>query len=113
LEKNNHIEQYLQNDFLLDYIHHRLSNEDRVAFEQHLATNEMLQDALEGLQIMDTKKDLPHVQAQLHDFLQHQTYRNHYVRKKPNFNFVIWTSIAIFLLLICLMGMYIYSQKST
>ena len=112
MENNHPIEKYQHNDFLLDYIHHRLTEEERRAFEAYLEQDEMLRDAVEGLQSINNTTDLPVLQTQLHDFLRHHTQKGRHPRKKNNFHFVIWTSIAILLLLVCMAGIYIFYSRS-
>jgi len=111
LENNHPIDKYRHNDFLLDYIHHRLTDEERLAFESYLEQDEMLRDAVEGLQTIENTDNLPVIQTQLKDFLRHHTQKGRPARRRPDFHFVIWVSIAILLLLICLAGIYIFYSK--
>lgn len=110
MSKEIYIERYHQNEFLLAYLRHELSNEERIDFESYLANSEMLQDALTGLKSIHSIEKIQHTQAELATFLGKQTQRTKLKKKAPQY-LLIYTTVAVILLLVFVFAIYIYIQN--
>lgn len=108
MHQQHSIEKYLQNDYLLAYIHNTLSDEERMAFEKVLEHDEMLQDAVEGLRAVNPSSNIQQSSIDLAHFLHTQTAKKTKAKKNKNLNFVLYTAISIILLLTLLVGIYLY-----
>ncbi|HMO31933.1 MAG TPA: hypothetical protein PKE63_00245 [Lacibacter sp.] len=87
---------------LLDYIHNRLSPEQRHAVEERLAAHELLSDAEEGLELIQDKNQLPEVVARLNRQLagQLREKRHQPRRPLPSMGLLIMATFLILLLIV-------------
>ncbi|MFN4285903.1 MAG: hypothetical protein ACK4E8_08055 [Lacibacter sp.] len=71
---------WVSEEELLNYLNNRLSAAERQSVEERLAQSELLQDAKEGLELMENKSALPGVVARLNRNLIRQLQQK---RRKP------------------------------
>jgi anti-sigma factor RsiW len=104
-------DQHPDNRKLLDYLNDQLNKADSHELEKHMAEDPFINDAVEGLQQFDPKKDMQvYVTAlnkQLHKQLKKKTTRRHNRRWKDQ----PWIYLAIGITLLLLILSYIVIRK--
>lgn len=110
MKNNPTISPFYDNDVLLDYLHDRLPEDARKAFEAALSHDEMLQDAVAGLKNDTHLTQIPSLKSNLELFLNEQTKSTTAKEKtKRPIGFpILWLSIGILLILLVLVGIYMY-----
>src|SRR6187549_3500380 len=92
---------------LLEYINRNLSDEARHAFEKQMAEDEFVNDAVEGLEQISKKKDIPGLTKQLNTGLKKQLEAN---KKRRSLRSKIkndWIYFALVLLLVLIIVSYL------
>lgn len=98
---------------LLDYLNNRLSASEKQAVEERLAQSELLQDAKEGLQLIDNKEALPEVVARLNrNLIRTLRKKRHRPRKPLPSQLPLLMTALILLLLLCLAFFLILRLKT-
>jgi len=101
----------IDNQLLMDYLNGKLSGEEKQAVEQLMADNDFMNDALEGLQHFDNKKDLDSYVGQLNATLQKNLQKKKLRREKRRLKEYPWTYLAILLILaLCVAAYFIISK---
>ncbi len=100
------------NDFdnqkLLDYLNGKLSGDEKHEVEKWMADNDIADEAIEGLQNIKEKKDLPLYIEQLNKNLQDQLEKKKEHRVKMRIKEYPWIYLAAALiLLLCIVGFII------
>jgi len=100
------------NDFdnqkLLDYLNGKLSGDEKHEVEKWMADNNIADDAVEGLQNIKDKKNLPLYIEQLNNNLQIQLEKKKEHRIKMKIKEYPWIYFAVALiLLLCIVGFII------
>ena len=72
----------IDNQKLMDYLHQQLNKADSHEIEKNMADDAFVNDAVEGLQNFDSKKDMQAYVTELHHDLQKQLSK----RKKEKIN---------------------------
>ncbi|MES2892163.1 MAG: hypothetical protein V4725_09130 [Bacteroidota bacterium] len=92
----------IDNQKLMDYLMNQLSKKDSHDLEQDMAADEFLNDAVEGLQKLNNKKDVQAYVDQLNIDLQKQTAKNKKRKEKRKLKDqpFLYISIIIILLLV-------------
>ena len=92
----------IDNQQLMDYVSNQLSKAGTHAIEKKMADDEFLNDAVEGLQKIDSKKDLQTYVTQLNHDLQKQIAKNknHKLKRRWKDQPNTYLMIIIILLLI-------------
>ncbi len=92
----------IDNQKLMDYIHQQLSKEDSHEVESTMNDDPFLNDAVEGLQHLDTGRSISSITDQLHEELQKQISKKKKRREKRKWKDspVIYIAVIIILLLI-------------
>src|SRR5438045_1602668 len=70
------IQKYIDNQQLMDYLSNRLSKTENHEVEKNMAEDEFMNDAVEGLQIIENKKDMQAYVEQLNSDLKKQIAKN-------------------------------------
>ena len=92
----------IDNQQLMDYLSSQLSKADAHAIEKDMAEDEFMNDAVEGLQAIDSKKDMQAYVEQLNNDLQKQIAKNKTRKEKRKLKDEPSTYFAILLILILL-----------
>ena len=92
----------IDNQQLMDYLSNQLSKADAHAVEKNMADNEFMNDAIEGLQKMDSKKDLQAYVEELNEGLQKQIVKNKTRKEKRRLKDQPYTYVALVIILILL-----------
>lgn len=97
---------------LLDYLNNRLDATQRAVIEQQLQASEMMQDAREGLQLINNKAALPEILARINRNLitQLQKKRRRTPKALPSQQLLL-TTVLILLLLVVLAFVVIFRMK--
>ena len=95
----------IDNQKLMDYLMNQLSKKDSHQLEQDMAADEFLNDAVEGLQKLNNKKDVQAYVEQLNIDLQKQTAKNKKRKEKRRLKddpyLYITITIILLLLVVC------------
>jgi hypothetical protein len=105
------------NQQLMDYLSRRLSKQDTHELEKAMAGDEFMNDAVEGLQQFDRKKDLNTLVQELNDDLKRQLEKKKAHKEKRKLQSYPWIHFAIvLLLLLCIIAYvvirYYYDNKA-
>jgi anti-sigma factor RsiW len=102
----------INNQKLIDYLNDNLSDKEKHEVEKWMSDNDMVNDAVEGLQHVKNKKNLQAYVEQLNKNLQNQLEQKKQQQKKRKLKEYPWIYFAIILiLLLCIVG-YIIIRKS-
>ena len=104
---NNEIEQ----DKLLDYLNKKLPAAEAHEVEKQMADDEFMNDAVEGLEKFNNKKDLSLYVQQLNHGLQKQLEKKNKRKEKRKLKEQPWVYFAIILLLVMAVVCYIVIKK--
>jgi uncharacterized membrane protein YdfJ with MMPL/SSD domain len=97
----------IDNQQLMDYLSRQLSKQDTHDLEKAMAGDEFVNDAVEGLQQFDRKKDLNTVVQQLNDDLKKQLEKKKTRKEKRKLQNHPWIHFAIVLLLLLCIIAYV------
>jgi ABC-type bacteriocin/lantibiotic exporter with double-glycine peptidase domain len=101
----------INNQKLIDYLNDNLSDKEKHEVEKWMSDNDMVNDAVEGLQHVKNKKNLQAYVEQLNKNLQNQLEQKKQQQKKRKLKEYPWIYFAIVLiLLLCIIG-YIIIRK--
>ena len=104
---NNEIEQ----DKLLDYLNKNLPASEAHEVEKQMADDDFMNDAVEGLEKFNNKKDLGLYVQQLNHDLQKQLSKKNKRREKRKLKEQPWVYFAIILLLVMAVICFIVIKK--
>ena len=104
---NNEIEQ----DKLLDYLNKKLPAAEAHEVEKQMADDEFMNDAVEGLEKFNNKKDLSLYVQQLNHGLQKQLEKKNKRKEKRKLKEQPWVYFAIILLLVMAVVCYVVIKK--
>lgn len=90
----------IDNQKLMDYLMNQLSKKDSHQLEQDMTADEFLNDAVEGLQKVNNKKDVQAYVDQLNYDLQKQTAKNKKRKEKRKLKDQPYLYISIILILL-------------
>ncbi|HZE86015.1 MAG TPA: hypothetical protein VE035_16965 [Puia sp.] len=98
----------IDNQQLMDYLSGRLSDKERHEVEQKMAGNELLNDAVEGLQGFSDKKNVQGYVDQLNAALQKNLQKKKLRREKRRLKEYPWIYYAILLVLaLCIAAWFV------
>ncbi|HEY4874590.1 MAG TPA: hypothetical protein VIH86_03400 [Puia sp.] len=101
----------INNQKLIDYLNDNLSDNEKHEVEKWMSDNDMVNDAVEGLQHVKNKKNLQVYVEQLNKNLQNQLEQKKQQQKQRKLKEYPWIYFAIVLiLLLCIIG-YIIIRK--
>ena len=102
----------LNDDQLMRYLQGNLSDEQRNAIEQQMITDDFTNDAVEGLEIVTNKAQLPTYINQLNHQLQKNITAKKQRKAKRKLADNSWIIISIgIILVLCVLGYYILHLK--
>ncbi len=97
----------IDNQQLMDYLSRQLSGQDIHDLEKMMADDEFVNDAVEGLQQFDNKKDLTAYVQQLNDDLKKQLEKKKARKDKRKLENFPWIHFAVVLLLLLCIIAYV------
>jgi hypothetical protein len=97
----------IDNQQLMDYLSRQLSEQDTHDLEKVMAGDEFVNDAVEGLQQFENKKDLNAYVQQLNDDLKKQLEKKKARKDKRKLENYPWIHFAIVLLLLLCIIAYV------
>lgn len=106
-DHNKEVEQ----EKLLDYLNKKLSAPEAHELEKQMADDEFMNDAVEGLEKFNNKKDLPLYVEQLNRDLKKQLDKKKQRKEKRKLKEQPWLYFAILLLLVLLVICYVLVKK--
>ncbi|MEJ7588221.1 MAG: hypothetical protein WKI04_11735 [Ferruginibacter sp.] len=101
----------IDNQKMMDYLSHQLSKAESHAVEQKMADDEFTNDAIEGLQKIDSKKDIQAYVEQLNTDLHKQIAKNKNRKDKRRLKNQSGTYITIIIILILLVISFVILRK--
>ena len=104
---NNEIEQ----EKLLDYLNKKLSAPEAHEVEKQMADDEFMNDAVEGLEKFNNKKDLPLYVDQLNRNMRRQLEKRKKHKEKLKLKDQPWIYFTIVLLLVLIIICYLLVKK--
>lgn len=107
-----HNNNELTDEQLMSYLQGSLSEAERNTIEQQMVKDDFINDAVEGLEILANKAQLPDYIQQLNRQLQKNTAVKTQRKAKRKLKDNPWIVIAIgIILMICVLGYYILHLK--
>ena len=101
----------IEQDKLLDYLNKKLSAPEAHEVEKQMADDEFMNDAVEGLEKFDNKKDLSLYVEQLNRDLKKQLAKKRMRKEKRKLKDQPWLYFAIIILLVLLIICYVVIKK--
>ena len=92
----------IDNRQLMDYLRNQLNNADKHEVESTMNDDAFMNDAVEGLQNFDAKKDVQTYVTQLHDDLQKELSKKKKRKDKRRIKEQPWVYLAIIIILLLL-----------
>lgn len=106
----NHANKEIDNQELLRYLQEQLDASDVHAIEEQMADDAFTNDAVEGLQSIQNKSQLPQLVDQLHSQLQTQIHKSRERRKKKWTDSLGLPMTILLVLLLILIGFVVVLQ---
>lgn len=101
------------NEQLKKYLNNELVGEELHQFEKQMLENEMLNDAVEGLSVLQNKKNIDEYVNDLNKHLQQYTSSKKKRRLKNKLELNDWTLLAIlFIIAMCTVAYYVIKHKN-
>jgi hypothetical protein len=102
----------IDNQKLMDYLSDKLSEGEKHEIEKKIVDNEMLNDAIEGLEELKNKKDINVLVEQLNTNLKNQLQKKKEKKEKRKIKDFNWIYLAIILILIIiLIGFFVIKKR--
>jgi intein/homing endonuclease len=101
----------IDNQQLMDYLSNQLSNIESHAVEENMAEDEFMNDAIEGLQSIENKKDMQAYVDQLNNDLKKQIAKNKSRKEKRRLKDQPYTYFTIVIILILAVLGFIVLKK--
>ena len=102
----------INNQKLIDYLNDNLSDKEKHEVEKWMSDNDMVNDAVEGLQHVKNKKNLQAYVEQLNKNLQNQLEQKKQQQQKRKLKEYPWIYFAIVLILLLCIVAYVIIRKS-
>lgn len=96
---------------LLDYLHHNLSDESQHAFERNMEEDEFMSDAVEGLQEIKNQQHLQSLVQRLNNDLKKQISKKKKRKSQRKINEQPWVYFTIILLLLLIIIAFIVIKR--
>ncbi len=93
----------IDNQKLMDYLSDKLSEGEKHEIEKKMVDNEMMNDAIEGLENLKNKKDINILVEQLNSSLKKQLQTKKLKKQKRQIKDQNWLYLAIILILIIIL----------
>jgi hypothetical protein len=101
----------IDNKLLMDYLSGKLSPEKSHEVEKMMAGNDLLNDAMEGLQQLKNKKDIQTYVEQLNRDLQKSLTKKRHRREKRKLKEGPWGYVAaIVIIMLCIAAYYVVKK---
>lgn len=102
----------IDNQKLMDYLSRKLSSQENHELEKMMADDEFMNDALEGLEQVNDKKEIPVITEQLNRALQKQLAKKQFRKEKRRLKEQPWIYFAIItMLLLCVIAYVVIKKK--
>ena len=93
----------IDNQKLMNYLHDKLSAEDKHDFEKTLIDSELVNDALEGLEKFKDKKELSSFVDQLNNNLKRQIEKKKTKKQRRRLKDMPWLYFSIIMIIIIIL----------
>ena len=101
----------IDNQQLMDYLSNQLSKADSHEIEKNMADDAFMNDAVEGLQKIENKKDMQAYVEQLNNDLQKQITKNKVRKEKRRLKDQPYTLLTIIIILILVIVSFVVLKK--
>ncbi|UAY51118.1 hypothetical protein [Ferruginibacter albus] len=101
----------IDNQQLMQYLQNQLSSEQQHDVERSMADDPFVNDAVEGLQSFDAKKNVQSYVNELHDNLQKQLAKKKKRKDKRRWKDQPWVYLAIAIILLLLLICFVVVRK--
>jgi phage terminase small subunit len=101
----------IDNQKLMDYLSDKLSGNDKHEIEKLMADSELVNDAVEGLQQFENKKNLSAFVNQLNDNLHKQLQKKAQRKQKHKLRDQPWLYLTIVIILLLIVISFIVIKK--
>ena|ERR1700744_5698475 len=101
----------VDNKQLMEYLRNQLNNADAHEVEKNMADDAFVNDAIEGLQNFDAKKDVQSYVTQLHEDLNKQLSKKKKRKEKRRIKEQPWVYLAIVIILLLLVLCFVVMWK--
>lgn len=105
------LSKQLDQDLLLKYLSGQLSEEQKHEVERSLMANDFDNDALEGLQQLSNKENIPFIVEQINRDMRKKLERKRRRRRKMQFRDQPYVYVAILIILILVVLSYFVIQR--
>jgi hypothetical protein len=101
----------IDNQRLMGYLRQQLNKADNHEVEKSMADDDFVNDAVEGLQNFDTKKDMQSYVTDLHNDLQKQLAKKKKRKDKLRLKEQPWVYVAIIIILLLLIICFVVIKQ--
>jgi len=101
----------IDNQKLMDYLNDRLSEGEKHEIEKKMVDNEMMNDAIEGLENLKNKKDINVLVEHLNTNLKTQLQNKKLKKQKRQIKDLNWVYLSIILILIIILIGFLVIKK--
>jgi ribosomal protein L11 methylase PrmA len=96
---------------VLDYLNHKLTPDEQHLFELKMDENKFMQEAVEGLEMINNKQQIMQYVAELNKNLSNQFERKKIHKHKRKLKEQDWIIISVvIILLLCILGYLVIKQ---
>lgn len=103
----------IDNQKLMDYLSDKLSQEDKYEFEKELIGSDLMNDAVEGLEKFNDKKDLQSFVEQLNTNLKKQIEKKKYKKEKHRIKEMPWLYLTIIIIIVIILISFLVIWRQT
>ena len=103
----------IDNQKLMDYLSDKLSQEDKYEFEKELIDSDLMNDAVEGLEKFNDKKDLQSFVEQLNTNLKKQIEKKKYKKEKYRIKEMPWLYLTIIIIIVIILISFLVIWRQT
>lgn len=101
----------IDNQKLMDYLSDKLSQEDKHEFEKELIDSDLMNDAVEGLEKFNDKKDLQLFVEQLNSNLKKQIGKKKSQKAKHRIENMPWLYLTIIIIIVIILISFLVLWK--
>lgn len=101
----------IEQEKLLEYLNRNMTDAEQHAFEKQMNEDEFMNDAVEGLQSVENKNNLPLLVQQLNNDLKKQLSKKNKRKEKRRLKEQPWVYFSVILILLLIIIAYLVIKK--
>ena len=104
-------EKDIEQEKLFQYLNSNMSDDEQHAFEKQMNEDDFMNDAVEGLQALENKNNIPSLVQQLNTDLKKQLDKKKKRKEKRKLNEQPWVYFSVILILLLIIIAYLVIKK--